>query len=449
MPTRIRCSVTCAAVGFASWAARTYAELMDGPLRSTAKPSTCPSRWPPAHAISACSTALMRRARSNATAASAKGQGCLLRCVGPSGCRDGDPWPRTPTSPASCTPRATPSTTHPRSQRSRTANCGGAAGGAGTSGRRQPEPAPVARAVLNAIASVSADPEPWLASVRFRLFTPALLPSGTRPATAISTRRISARARSRRSGGAALRAGTNGGQLCRTERPVQAIALCVGSSAVPGLRARSSHRGHSRSSIRTSPPSCTRSATPGSSRPGWARAPASSSGGNARAAGMNGRPPSRRAPPAAVAARCVGSSAVPELRARSSRRGHWRSDIPTSPPSCTRSATPGSSRPGWARDRASSSGGNARAAGMNGRQPSRRAPMAVAARPATGPSAAVHERRCGKPAFARRRPDEGPRSGSTAVCRTKTRQRPDQQSIIRLSAGQSESGSQDERPQRE
>ena len=46
---------------------------------------------------------------------------------------------------------------------------------------------------------------------------------------------------------------------------------------------------------------------------------------------------------------------------------------------------------------------------MNGRPPSRRALMAPAARPATGRSAAVHERRRGQRTFARRPPDEGHR----------------------------------------
>ena len=232
-----------------------------------------------------------------------------------------------PSSPASCTPSATPpSMTPPRSQRSRAASCGGAASSVGTSGRRQSEPAPLAPAVLNAIASVSAEPEPSRASDHFRLSTPACLPSGTRPATAMWTRRISARARSRRSGGAALRAGTNGGQPCITEQPAEAIALCVGSSAVPGLRARSRQRGHSRSSIPTSPPSCTRSGTPGSTPPGSARGPASSSGGSAPAAGTIGRPPSRRAPTAPAARRATGRSAAVHERRRGSEHSLGKPD---------------------------------------------------------------------------------------------------------------------------
>ena len=195
-PTRIACSATCAASGFACSAARICAEPTDGRSRSTAKRFTCPPMWPPAHAISACGTAPTRRARSDEAAGSARGWGCRSRCVRPSGCHAGARWPRAPISPRSCTPRAIPPSTFLRSRRSRAASCGGAVSSAGTSGRRQSEPAPLALAVLNALVNGCVGPGPSLASDHFKLFTPACLPSGTRSATAALTRRGSARARS-------------------------------------------------------------------------------------------------------------------------------------------------------------------------------------------------------------------------------------------------------------
>ena len=64
------------------------------------------------------------------------------------------------TSPRAATLSATRRSMAPlRSQRSRAGSCGGAASGAGTSGRRLWGLAPLALAVLNAIASVSAAPQ--------------------------------------------------------------------------------------------------------------------------------------------------------------------------------------------------------------------------------------------------------------------------------------------------
>jgi hypothetical protein len=209
---------------------------------------------------------------------------------GASGCRDGARWPLSPTSSPSCTPTAIPrSRTRPRSPRSPTASCGGAASAAGTSGRRQLEPGPLARVALNAIVSVSGVPGRSLPNDPCRRSIPACSPNGIRPQTVILTRRRSAPARSGSSGGAALRVDINGRRPRITAPTAVPAARCAGSNAAREPKARSSQRDPSRSSTPTSPPNCTQIGTPGSTRLGSRRGRASSCGGSVRAAGMSGR----------------------------------------------------------------------------------------------------------------------------------------------------------------
>ena len=104
----------------------------------------------------------------------------------------------------------------------------------------------------------------------------------------LRARMAGGRAQPRRGGAAARSAASNGG---------------------PERKATSSPCARSRSSIRTSPPSCTPSATPESTPSASAPAQASSSGGSARAAGTNGGPPSQRAPMARAAPPAPGPSA--------------------------------------------------------------------------------------------------------------------------------------------
>lgn len=135
----------------------------------------------------------------------------------------------------------------------------------------------------------------YLAISRSGVCAPTSPPNGTNREIAALTRTRSAPTQSRRFGGAAGSAATNGKPPFRIAHAAT-DAPNAASSAAPAVKVESITTAHWRPGTRRSPLSCTRLATQGSLPPNSAPAPASNSGGTAAPAATTGRRPSPYGP---------------------------------------------------------------------------------------------------------------------------------------------------------